>query len=227
MKLQMGGAVVLLSLACGHAHAQRQHRGRSASWVPVTVVPAESSGSRPVRAAQARSSPRRLPPESEISGRDEVMAVLKGGALGDTRGFSEHLRAFARQSFEGVWLTGLHIAARGQDVALEGRALRAEQVPGYLRRLNSESVMQGHPFSELLMQAPAADPGDKSGGRPSYIEFRLATKPETPAAKARRDERDLAESRGRFNALKPRERTMVLRGGGSLDGWWCHDGDRQ
>jgi hypothetical protein len=122
--------------------------------------------------------------ESEIRGRDEVMAVLKGGALGDTRGFSEHLRAFARQSFEGVWLTGLHIAARGQDVALEGRALRAEQVPGYLRRLNSESVMQGHPFSELLMQAPAADPGDKSGGRPPYIEFRLATKSETPAAKA-------------------------------------------
>ena len=122
--------------------------------------------------------------ESEITGRDEVMAVLKGGALGDTRGFSEHLRAFARQSFEGVWLTGLHIAASGQDVALEGRALRAEQVPGYLRRLNSESVMQGHPFSELLMQAPAADPGDKSGTRPPYIEFRLATKSDTPATKA-------------------------------------------
>ena len=122
--------------------------------------------------------------EAAIRGRDEVMMVLKGGALGDTRGFSEHLRAFARQSFEGVWLTGLRIAASGQDVALEGRALRAEQVPGYLRRLNSESVMQGHPFSELLMQVPAPDPGDKSGGRPPYIEFRLTTLPETPAAKA-------------------------------------------
>src|SRR5258708_5579902 len=75
--------------------------------------------------------------ESEIKGRDEVMAVLKGGALGDTRGFSEHLRAFARQSFEGVWLTGLHIAASGQDVAVEGRALGPEQVPAYLRRPNS------------------------------------------------------------------------------------------
>ena len=122
--------------------------------------------------------------ESEIKGRDVVMAVLKGGTLGDTRGFSEHLRAFARQSFDGVWLTGLHIAAGGNDVALEGRALRAEQVPGYLRRLNSESVMQGHPFSELLMQVPVPDPDDRSGGRPPYIEFRLATKSETPAAKA-------------------------------------------
>jgi len=97
--------------------------------------------------------------ESEIKGRDEVMAVLKGGALGDTRGFSEHLRAFARQSFEGVWLTGLHIAATGKDVALEGRALRAEQVP-------------------------VPDPADKSGGRSPYIEFRLATSSDTPAAKA-------------------------------------------
>jgi hypothetical protein len=122
--------------------------------------------------------------ESEIKGRDEVMEVLKGGALGDTKGFSEHLRAFARQSFEGVWLTGLHIAASGQDVALEGRALHAEQVPGYLRRLNSENVMQGHPFSELLMQAPAPKPDDKSGGRAPYIEFRLATESEIPAKAA-------------------------------------------
>jgi hypothetical protein len=122
--------------------------------------------------------------ESEITGRDEVMAVLKDGSLGDTSGFSEHLRAFARQSFEGVWLTGLHIAASGRDVAVEGRALHAEQVPGYLRRLNSETVMQGHPFSELLMQVPALDPADKSGARPPYIEFRLATSSETPAARA-------------------------------------------
>ncbi len=122
--------------------------------------------------------------ESELKSREEVMAVLKGGALGDTRGFSEHLRAFARQSFEGVWLTGLHIAASGQDVAVEGRALRPEHVPGYQQRLTSESFMQGHPFSELLMQAPAPAPGDKSGARPPYIEFRLATTSESPTAKA-------------------------------------------
>jgi hypothetical protein len=34
------------------------------------------------------------------------------------------------------------------------------------------------------MQAPAPEPGDKGGGRPPYIEFRLATKSETPALKA-------------------------------------------
>lgn len=122
--------------------------------------------------------------ESDVAVRDAAVAVLKSGSLGDTRGFSEHLSAFSRQSFEGVWLTGLHIAASGQDIALEGRALSAEHVPDYLRRLNTESVMQGHPFSELMMQVPASDPKDKSGAQAPYIEFRLTTRTEAATAKA-------------------------------------------
>lgn len=183
-------AVALLSVAfAGYAGIRNRQLAQQEREVAAKVTAAQAEMQRLAgqiggrkQDAQIAAEIARL--ESEIKGRDEVMMVLKGGALGDTRGFSEHLRAFARQSFEGVWLTGLHVAASGQDVALEGRALRAEQVPGYLRRLNSESVMQGHPFSELLMQAPAPDPEDKSGRRPPYIEFRLATKSETPAAKA-------------------------------------------
>lgn len=118
--------------------------------------------------------------QAEMSGREEVMGVLKGGALGDTKGFSEYLRAFARQSFDGIWLTRLHIAVSGQEVAVEGRALRAEHVPGYLRRLNGEQIMHGHPFAALVMQSPARDKADGDGARGHYIEFRLATKSDTP-----------------------------------------------
>ena len=183
-------AVALLSVAfAGYAGMRNRQLTQEEREVAAKVTVAQAEMQRLAGQVAGRKQDPQIAAEilrleSEIEGRDEVMAVLKGGTLGDTRGFSEHLRAFARQSFEGVWLTGLHIAASGKDVALEGRALRAEQVPGYLRRLNSESVMQGHPFSELLMQAPAADQGDKSGGRPPYIEFRLATKAETPAARA-------------------------------------------
>ena len=187
----MGWLVVaLLSVAfAGYAGMRNRQLAQQEREVAAKVTAAQAEIQRLAGQVAGRKQDPQIAAEiarldSEIKGRDEVMAVLTGGALGDTRGFSEHLRAFARQSFEGVWLTGLHIAASGQDVAVEGRALRAEQVPGYLRRLNSESVMQGHPFSELLMQAPAPDPGDKSGGRPPYIEFRLATQSETPAVKA-------------------------------------------
>lgn len=120
--------------------------------------------------------------EGEVKGRQEVMNMLRSGGLGDTRGFSDHLKAFARQSFEGVWLTGLSIATAGRDVSIEGRALQAAYVPSYLKRLNGENAMQGHPFSELLIQEPAPDPGAKTPVRPNYVEFKLTTKPDAVAA---------------------------------------------
>ena len=116
--------------------------------------------------------------EEEVKGRREVMQALQSGGLGDTRGFSDHLKAFARQSFEGVWLTGLSIATAGRDVSVEGRALQAAYVPGYLKRLNGEAAMQGHPFSELVIQEPVPDPAAKTAVRPNYVEFKLTTKPD-------------------------------------------------
>ena len=118
--------------------------------------------------------------EGDVRDRQEAMNVLRSGELGDTHGFSDHLRAFARQSFEGVWLTGLSISTAGRDVSIEGRALQAANVPSYLKRLNGESAMGGHPFSELVIQEPAPDPAAKSAVLPNYVEFRLATKADAP-----------------------------------------------
>jgi hypothetical protein len=114
--------------------------------------------------------------EAQVRDRHEVMDYLKAGELGDTRGFSEHFKALARQSFDGLWLTGLHIASSGNDMTLEGRALRAEHVPGYLKRLNGESIMQGHPFSELVIERPKADEADPRTALPAFVEFRIATR---------------------------------------------------
>src|SRR5258705_3434338 len=120
--------------------------------------------------------------EGEVRGRQEVMTMLGSGGLGDTRGVSDHLKAFARQSFEGVWLIRLSIATAGRDVSVEGRALQAAYVPSYLKRLNGEVAMQGHPFSELVIQEPAPDPAAKNPVRPNYVEFKLTTKPVAAAA---------------------------------------------
>ena len=120
--------------------------------------------------------------ELEAQGRQEVLQVLHSGTLGDTHGFSDHLRAFARQSFEGVWLTGLSIATAGRDVSIEGRASQAAYVPGYLKRLNDEAAMQGHPFADLLIQQPEPDPAAKTTVRPDYVEFKLTTKSDSASA---------------------------------------------
>lgn len=112
--------------------------------------------------------------EAALASRKEVMSTLQGGVIGDTRGFSAHLTAFARQSFSGLWLTGLRVSNAGQDVVLEGRAMRPELVPNYLRRLNREEVMRGHAFAELEMRRPeSADPEVQAAA--NYIEFRLST----------------------------------------------------
>lgn len=113
--------------------------------------------------------------EEDLAGRKQVMATLGNGAIGDTKGFSEYLTAFARQSFDGLWLTGFSLSHSGRDVVLEGRAVNPEAVPGYVRRLNRELIMRGHVFSELEMRRPEAAGTDKVTPAPRFIEFRLAT----------------------------------------------------
>jgi hypothetical protein len=119
----------------------------------------------------------------ELESRDKVVELLQGGALGNTLGYSEYLRAFARQSVDGLWLTGFSIAGAGHNVTIEGRTLRAELVPDYLQRLNRERIMQGRSFSEMQMRQPAREPGEKKAEAPGFLEFKVATVPEAPAAK--------------------------------------------
>ena len=113
--------------------------------------------------------------QAELKSRDEVIAVLQGGALGNTSGYSEYLRAFARQSIEGLWLTGFSISGAGHHVVIEGRTLRADLVPDYLQRLNREHILKGSTFAEMQMQQPAQDGGDKKSSEPAFLEFKLAT----------------------------------------------------
>lgn len=115
--------------------------------------------------------------ESGLASRNEVMRTLHAGVIGDIQGFSGHLEAFARQTLSGLWLTGLEVSSAGRDVVIEGRATQPELVPGYVRRLNQEQVMQGHAFSQLEIQRPASSSGAKRQSQSKYIEFRLSTFP--------------------------------------------------
>ena len=114
--------------------------------------------------------------EDGLASRNEVMRTLHAGVIGDVQGFSGHFEAFARQTLSGLWLTGLQVSRAGHDIVLEGRATKPELVPGYVQRLNSEQVMQGHAFSQLEMRRPEAANGANRKRRSKYIEFRLSTK---------------------------------------------------
>ena len=78
-----------------------------------------------------------------LAERQAVLNLIQGTTLGDTDGFSRHLRALARQDVEGVWLTRVVLSAQGDKTRLEGRTIRAELIPMYVQDLAVEG-----PFAE-------------------------------------------------------------------------------
>jgi len=127
--------------------------------------------------------------ENELKLARESVEALKGGAFGNQRGFAEYLRAFSRQSVNGLWLTGFTIAGSG-ELEIRGRVLSPDLVPSYIQRLNQEKVFAGRSFARLEMSRPKAEPvadkgkdAKKAARVPRFLEFSLAT---TDAAKPER-----------------------------------------
>lgn len=105
-----------------------------------------------------------------------------------TSGFSEYMRAFARRSVTGLWLTGFDIA--GGELTLQGRTLSADLVARYLQQLNQEQAMQGRQFAALLITQPPRDTAaqaqeadatlqkgvpEQKAAAPPYLDFNLST----------------------------------------------------
>lgn len=77
----------------------------------------------------------------------DAKQMLLRGNFGSAVGYSAYLSALARQSVNGVWLTGLTIS--GNDLSIEGSSVRADLVPLYINRLASESAFEGKSFAGL------------------------------------------------------------------------------
>jgi hypothetical protein len=117
--------------------------------------------------------------EAENKATQQVFDILKSGDFGNTKGYADYFRAFARQIVDGVWLTGFSILGAGNEIGLRGRALQGDLVPAYITRLRREQVMQGKSFATLEMQVPMINPAPEKSGLPQkpvlagYIEFNL------------------------------------------------------
>ncbi|HEY0855716.1 MAG TPA: hypothetical protein VGE16_01585 [Albitalea sp.] len=119
--------------------------------------------------------------QATLEQRQAALQMLRAGGLGDTQGHAAALQAFARQSIEGLWLTGLVLDRR--DMALRGRATAPELIPAYVGRLNSEPALHGRSFRALDIQRPL-DQGPASEQAPAaeraaprhaaFVEFSLS-----------------------------------------------------
>jgi hypothetical protein len=131
------------------------------------------------RAKSTTLGPELAAAQTELTQLTNAAETIKRGGFGDTRGFSDYFRAFARQSIDGLWLTELNIASGGASIGVQGNTLNAELVPQYMQRLAQEPVMKGATFSTLAIGAPAARPAATEGvaanapAKVNYLQFSL------------------------------------------------------
>lgn len=118
--------------------------------------------------------------ESQLAAQEIQLNLLKTGALGNTEGYSEYMRAFARQAVHGLWLTAFDISGDGAQMSLSGAALNPQLVPVYIQRLSREKIMHGKTFATLQMQRPKQE-ADRPVAR--YVEFSLRSTLESEEAK--------------------------------------------
>lgn len=114
--------------------------------------------------------------EARLARMEAVQAALEQ-VTGASAGFSEIMRAFARQTMQGVWLTGLSVATDGNEMRIDGRAAHPDLVPAYIARLNGEALLQGRSFAQFAVRQPPAETAPAQGQKaaPTYHEFRLVS----------------------------------------------------
>ncbi len=88
-----------------------------------------------------------------------ALSLVQGSTLGDTQGFSRHLRSLALQDTDGLWLTQIRLSALGDNTRLEGKALRADLVPAYLQSLAEEPPFATQRFHQFQIVGPDSATG--------------------------------------------------------------------
>ncbi len=92
-----------------------------------------------------------------LAERQAVLAMIRGTTLGDTKGFSRHLRALSRQDVDGLWITRLVLSALGDQTRIDGRAIRAELIPLYVQNLTDEPAFAQQRFHQFQIDNPVDD----------------------------------------------------------------------
>jgi hypothetical protein len=93
--------------------------------------------------------------EEQLRVRRALLATMQSGAGGGVQGYSPYLTALARQTMDGVWLTGVDIGGASGEVVLKGRVVDSTLVPAYIRRLREQPPFAGGTVNELRVAAKA------------------------------------------------------------------------
>jgi hypothetical protein len=113
---------------------------------------------------------RRKTLEASLAAKTQALSALDSGAVGRAEGYSALLRALARQSMDGVWLTRIQFAEGTGELSIAGRASRPELVPAYLERLRTDATLRSQDFVTLEITRPAP-----AKGAVPHVDFLLSS----------------------------------------------------
>ncbi|MDD2932376.1 MAG: PilN domain-containing protein [Methylotenera sp.] len=87
----------------------------------------------------------------------QVLQTVSKSATTPDKGYAALMRAFAKQSIEGLWLTSFSMDSDNNQLNISGRALQGELVPEYISRLGNEDVLKGQSFATLNISLPKVE----------------------------------------------------------------------
>ena len=157
----VGTAVVCMALAVGWA------RGAATRLGPIAEEGAAALQARQTALQAAAESSAAKKPDPQVQNavadaqrtllqRRAALQMLATSPIDGEGGFAAQLEALARQSVEGLWLTGMVL--RQDDVVLKGRALQPQLIPVFVQRLDREPSLQGRAFRALEVVRPIEKP---------------------------------------------------------------------
>jgi hypothetical protein len=93
--------------------------------------------------------------EAKTIMQEEIIKAVSSNSAQSSRSYAALLKAFSKQSIDGLWITGLSIDQDAEALSIKGRALHADLLPTFIARLRAEPALKGKTFTDLKMQSTA------------------------------------------------------------------------
>lgn len=94
--------------------------------------------------------------EQKEAMQQHILQTVNQSSATPEKGYAALMRAFAKQSLDGLWLTSFSIDSTSEQLNISGRTLQGDLVPEYITRLGNEPALRGKLFSALNMSLPKA-----------------------------------------------------------------------
>lgn len=157
----------------------------------------------------------------------QILQTVKQSSATPEKGYAALMRAFAKQSVDGLWLTSFSVDSHSEQLNINGRTLQGDLVPEYISRLGNEPALKGKLFAALNMSLPKTDTSATSAApvliapiaTASIIKNGVSAMPantSTPVAAIQNNEPKYIEFSLQSTNEKSAARTIATEAGGKL-----------